>query len=192
MLLEICPEVTHWIKQTESIVLLLLQDSKLKSTPRLHHVHRPCDGAAFLLRQHQSLRCWAAPQAGRDGRRSLPVAAVSPQSGRLRPLCCVEPGVSPLFHREAAQRNLLHPRRKASLWTRRAVWILQQGSWWTGVHPEETLSALRGHNHPTRRLWQPERKHAEGVCEADLGPGGEALHKLIMYLLDCLQIYINI
>lgn len=71
-------------------------------SPRSHHVHRPGDRAAFLLRQHQSLRCRAAPEAGRDGRRDLLAATVSPQSGRLRPVCCVEPGVSPLLHREAA------------------------------------------------------------------------------------------
>lgn len=153
--------------------------AKVLISPRSRHVQRPGGWAAFLLRQHQSLRGRAASEASRDGRRALLAATVYPQSGWLRPVCCVEPGVSPLLYREEAEWDLLHRRREESLWASRALWVLQQRPRRAGVHVEETMSALAGYTDTARRVWQPERKHVKGVREADLEPGGEALLRLL-------------
>lgn len=133
--------------------LLHLQLSIPISRPNSsHHVHRPGGRAAVFFRQHQSHRRRAAPKAGRDGRRTLLVATVHPQPGRLRPVCCVEPGVSPLPHRKAAKWDLLHRWREASLWTSRALRVLQQRLGRAGLHPEETLPASPRYTHTTRHL----------------------------------------
>lgn len=99
-----------------------------------HHV-RPCRRAPVLLWQHQSLGCRGAPEAGRHGRRPLPLAPVPSQSGRLRPLSGLELGLLSLLYRETVKRDVLHCGWKASLWTRWALRILQQRSRRAGVHP---------------------------------------------------------